>query len=817
MLTSVRRPQLERAVGVLVVAVAAFFVLTQLQVHLLLRDTTPNGGDTGAHVWWPAFMRDHVFPDLRLSGWAPDWYAGFPVGHFYFPIPALLIVFLDLLIPYNVAFKLVTAIGPLLLPAAGYALARGLRAPWPAPPLFALATLPFLFLTPGEHNFNIMGGNLPSTLAGEFSYAIALALALFFLASLAVALETGRRLWLPALLLGLTVMTHGIVTVFAAVGGLIVWIARGPARRFLPAGAIALVAFLLAAVWSLPVVGRVAYMTDMGWAKVTEYQKFLLHTDMRVVIVLAGVALVAGAAYLRRATLELALMAGVFAALFVFLPEGRLWNLRLLPFYLLLLFFLAALGVTEVVNLVRRGLESPRAAAVLAHGGADEAGARQVAEERADRAAPDTDTDTDTGSAAPEVEEAGRRLRSASLVVGHATALVALVGMVFYVNQDDVKDFVPAWAKWNNAGYEGKDAYPEYREIMDTLDGLPVPDGQRLTWERLDRINDYGSDLALELIPYFTEGKIGSMEGLYFESAGTTPYHFLNVAELASQPSNPVRGLEYGNINDDFDRGVQHLSLLGVRFYLAGSDAAKQKACGITDGRTLEQFLESGEVCPNPDLRLVTLLGDAATPPKVARWALFEVPDVEVVEPMRYEPVVLDDVRPRDWLDPSVEWFNNPGLWHRGWAGDGPAEWRRVGAADAATAPLGPRLPAVEVSDVEMGDDHVRFRVDRIGVPVLVKVSYFPNWEVRGARGPWRATPNFMVVVPTEREVELRYGRTPIDRLGIALTLLGVVGLVALARWRPRVDGDPAVGAETEGSGGDPGPGAEPSPGPVAS
>jgi hypothetical protein len=69
-------------------------------------------------------------------------------------------------------------------------------------------------------------------------------------------------------------------------------------------------------------------------------------------------------------------------------------------------------------------------------------------------------------------------------------------------------------------------------------------------------------------------------------------------------------------------------------------------------------------------------------------------------------------------------------------------------------------------------------------VPVLVKSSYFPNWQVKGAKGPWRATPNLMVVVPTSTTVELHYGRTPIDWAGTILTLFGFVGLAGLARWK---------------------------------
>ena len=43
-------------------------------------DSTPTGGDMGAHVWGPAFLRDELLPSWQIRGWSPDWYAGVP-GH----------------------------------------------------------------------------------------------------------------------------------------------------------------------------------------------------------------------------------------------------------------------------------------------------------------------------------------------------------------------------------------------------------------------------------------------------------------------------------------------------------------------------------------------------------------------------------------------------------------------------------------------------------------------------------------------------------------------------------------------------------------
>ena len=55
------------------------------------------------------------------------------------------------------------------------------------------------------------------------------------------------------------------------------------------------------------------------------------------------------------------------------------------------------------------------------------------------------------------------------------------------------------------------------------------------------------------------------MEGLYFDSSITTPFHFIAVSGLAERPSNPVGGLRY--INNQFEQGQQYLEDLGVDLF----------------------------------------------------------------------------------------------------------------------------------------------------------------------------------------------------------------------------------------------------------
>ncbi|MCE9612715.1 MAG: hypothetical protein K8T26_00470 [Lentisphaerae bacterium] len=87
--------------------------------------------------------------------------------------------------------------------------------------------------------------------------------------------------------------------------------------------------------------------------------------------------------------------------------------------------------------------------------------------------------------------------------------------------------------------------------------------------------------------------------------------------------------------------------------------------------------------------------------------------------------------------------------------------------------------------------DRIRFTTDAIGLPHMVKVSYFPNWKVRGARRVYRVTPAFLLVYPDQPEVEIYYGRTASDVAGLGLTALGWLLCAATLSHRRRRGGTP--------------------------
>ena len=776
----------ERWAGVAIALVACAYVFYQLHWNLILRNTTPNGGDLGAHVFWPDFLRDNWFGKGRLSGWAPAWYAGFPAGHFYFPLPAVLIALLDLVVPYNVAFKVVSVSGAVALPAAAYHFGRALRFPWPAPPAFAVVAVRFLFeirrgaVEPDKESWTIYGGNLASTLAGEFSFTIGLALALLFLATLASSLERGRRLWLPALLLALVVLSHIVVGFFAAIGAVVVWLMRRPGRTALPAAAIGAVAFLLASVWTFPLLAAQAFTQNMRYEKVDHYLEQLDHPLW--VWILCGVAVVAAGWWRRVSTLTLIVFVPAFALLFRYWPEHHVWNTRFLPFYWLSVMLLAATGAVELIRLggflvVGAADWINQADPEDVGNGADVAFAGDVgfAEVLGD---PEEAADSPTG---PSPVSERREARRSVVVSATVLAMLVLAGAWTGWWVDRHRYFVSGWAKWNYEGYEAKPAYPEYREIIDTMAALPPG---RALWEPSSDIDKYGTTLALELLPYWTDGRIGSMEGLYFESSATTDFHFLMVSELSIHPSNPVRGLAYGT-SADFDRGVTHMQMLGVRYYMAQTEELKAKADA------------------NPDLRLVADVPDSDGQPPTG-WKVYEVAGSPLVEGLAFEPIVTTpeagttsecfaqaapaagthDPDLAAWECAATPWWMDAARLERPFAAGGPDEWPRAAPDSLSEAEPDP-LPEVKVTDISEEPDRVRFHVDRTGVPVVVKVSYFPNWEASGAEGPWRISPNLMVVVPTGNDVTLTYGLTGADWAGRLGTLAGIAGLVVLARMRP--------------------------------
>ena len=118
------------------------------------------------------------------------------------------------------AVKLVTVLGVLALPATCWAAFRVLHLREPAPLLAACAATVFLFMsqvTPTQQ-FTIWGGNIASTMAGEFPFSISFALLPLALAVLWRVCEDGKGWRAAALLVAAVVLSHILTTIVLVLG-----------------------------------------------------------------------------------------------------------------------------------------------------------------------------------------------------------------------------------------------------------------------------------------------------------------------------------------------------------------------------------------------------------------------------------------------------------------------------------------------------------------------------------------------------------------------------------------------------------------------
>lgn len=756
-------------------------VLWQLGgLHALLSNTTTTGGDTGAHYLMPQVL-DGFLRTGHLTGWYQGWYDGLPLYTFYFVAPDVFVALASHLFAYNVAFKLATVLGSLLLPVACYCLGRGFRLRRPFPLLLGAGSLLFLF----EQSYTINGGNLYSTLAGEYSFSFSLTAAVFFLAVCASGISTGRHLALAAVLLAASLASHVIPFIMAMFGllllvttelaapGLVHDDGLGRPRGVFPqrlrhrqtrrqsftwAVAVVVLGVGTMAWWFVPFVLEQRYANPMGYLNSSDYARALFPGGDRWAIV---VALIGGAlAVVMKSRFGMFILALTIESAMAYRldPQGVLFNDRLLPLYFLCLYLSVAWTIGALLVLSARAWRRHEVAAFAK---------KPLAKRRP------ADSTKQRGATSAAV--LGTLLMIVIVINAFPWTqakvnkyLAAPINAVFGTHLvDDVgTSSVAGWATYNFSGMEARrEAWTEFQGIMAMARGVCRDSGSgRMFWEYEANQDRFGTPMALMLLPKYTNNCIDSQEGLLFESSATTPYHFLNQSLLSVGPSRAQVGLNYQPT--DVHEGALKLQLMGVKYYLVSDPSLVAQA----------------EV--EPLLREVAAsVPYAQTNGTSLTWHVFEVADVALVAPLSQLPVVVKDLAKggATWKTASTNWYDRATVATTPLVGSGPPSWPRGDALGRVERPLRPGT----VSKVQLGQNALSFTVSKsqVGKPVIIRMSYFPNWKAHGATGPYRATPNFMVVVPTSTSVQLSYGATPANWLGtfvsfLSLAAIGCAGIV---------------------------------------
>ena len=707
-------------------------LLIFMRVELVFSDLLPTGGDMGAHIVPTKFFVTELFNNFKLSGWSQDWFSGYPVYYFYFPLPPIMTSFLNFLFPFSISFKTMVLISQVLLVVSIEMLMRKNSKEFS----FYGFGVGLLYLL--TESFTIFGGNLASSLAGQYSftYSVAFAnLSLFYLIKSKQKYSTE----IAALLIGLTVLSHLIpfmiyLPIFAF------YFLKSDVKIYKKISAILFFLFI-ALRFSISLFLNLEFTTNMTYTPYTQISD-LVKSDILTFLLGAVIYIISS-----NSKTSLKVISGieiylisVSIYLFFYGPESALWNGRIVPFFnlgIIILFF--NLLHFDIKNLTKK-IQGKYPIILLFL----------------------------------LTNSYFMYLYFSKWGNSYSTTTISVILIIFFMFLISINSrnfliyttiisltfgtlsYLPHWLNWNFSGYESKN---NWADITTLYEGLDTLEPGRIMWEPNSDLNKYGTPMVLMTIPMFTDHQ--SVEGLYFDSSITTPFHFLTVSGLAERPSNPVGGLTY--INGEFDKGFRLMEDLGVDYFIAYTSSIKDKANKDENFN----FLFSNEVFNvySINSEKVELVED--------NLYIFESPDFYE----RLRNAVLREGSEQNFFESAYKSFKDE------------LNYKIIENYDESFADPSDKNTTLLISDLNIQNELITFKTNKPNQLHLIKVSYFPNWKIKNGYGPYRISPSFMAVIPKDEFVEIKFESSNVEKALNLLSILSLFGALLIAyKYKKRFD-----------------------------
>jgi len=475
---------------------------------LIFQSTVTAGGDTPSHFIASMTMSKGLHLFFSPVTWIHGAYAGFPLFLQYFPLPFDLMALLSLVLSFKIAFKLVTLLAIIPLPAALYLCLRRLGYGQNTAAIGAVMSLPFLFMTENS----MWGANIFSTLAGEFAFGISTILYIIFTGKLYADIAGRRSSFGSSALEASIALSSGYPLLQSAMGTSYFILRGGNFRYILQLHA---AAFGLAAFWLLPVLWRIPWDTPFAHSWHFEHWRAIAPPFLwpsfagTLIVAFSGIrnhfAQGKGLTAIFHESIdspEFYLFWQFAMALLGFSLATTLGlvDIRFLPFAQIMLVLLGAVGWGRLLSRLPR----------------------------------------------PNLWLAAFCAAVIALTLTRACA-------------------IDSWIRWNYSGMESKPLWNSYRLVNDYLRG--DANSPRVVYEHNEITNDAGSLRAFELLAYYS-GR-STLEGLYMQSSSSSPFVFYIQSELTQNPPSPFSRYYYSR--PDPDRAAAHLRLFNVSQVIAAS------------------------------------------------------------------------------------------------------------------------------------------------------------------------------------------------------------------------------------------------------
>lgn len=708
---SVFLPLIERKWSLLAILAVEGFLLCLFPPSLIFSNSIITGGDTGPHFPTALAVRDQLLSGGSPFTWVYGNYAGFPLFLNYFPLPFFAAALISFILPMAAAFKLTTLLAILPLAPIVYRCLQNLGYSSPIPALGGAFSLLFLMMSENS----MWGGNIASTLAGEFAYGISFALSIHLLGRLYADVPRNGRPWSNAFIEAAVALSNGYPLLQVGFGStFFFW-----KRRLVPyTVGLHLAAFGMIAFWVLPLLWRIPWGTPFthSW-NISRWQEVL---PPLLILPMGGILADWLVQWISRRTgrprsrrfqpcpaadppapdsmlpdpLEdpiigrnpeqyLWYQTGISLLGFAAAPTLGLVDIRFLPFTQIFLVMLGAIGWGKLL----------------------------------------------------------RKLPHCNLLGGLAVLLV-LACAAFNTEPTST------WIRWNYSGFENKPLWPAFHEVNLHLAG--TMNDPRVFYEHAEQNNGAGSVRAFEMLPYFS-GR-STLEGLYMQSSISSPFVFYVQAELSHGPSCPFHSYYYPGF--DPERASRHLRLFNV-----------SQAIAVTD-ETAAALDRSNDYS----------LDYQALPFRVYR---LKGADPSYVTPLQYAPLRIPYENWRkmqsQWFRKSsldvpllvTPPYPDGGYWRGLDLWDGRAE------AIPQKPLYDPSTGTIQASAI-LGDNTITVHTSKPMHPLWLKVSYHPDWRVsQGTCEVYLASPSFMILVPHSPTVVLTFDtRHGVYAWGTALTLM---------------------------------------------
>jgi len=519
--------QSESIVNIIILVSIFIFLLIYFKPELILLKTTASGGDMGSMNYLAKFMRDDLLPEGKIFGWSQGRWAGYPIFQFIPPLCYVIIALLSYAIPLEIAFKIITVSGVFLLPIASFFAMKFMKFKFPVPILAAIFSLLLLF---NEKNLTF-GANIPSVLAGEFSYSFSFSLMVLFIGYLYKVVSEKKFSAKATILLVAVIMSHIVTAIIAILSSAYFLLTKNKKKLignfkllFLIIGfALAIVSF-----WIIPAALRISYTTGYGgdWPLDNFFSWFPREAPLFFALAILGTAI----AIKRKDSRIFFLLFILLVSLLGFYFGEKLFtaNIRYWP---MMYFFILMIATTPLELLTEKKIQ--------------------------------------------------KRLGK---IIPIIPILVLLITVAWIKNNTS---FIDYWIKWNYSGFESKDMWPTYEGINDIL-----KDTQGRAYCDLADANDkFGTPRAFESLPYFSGRP--TLEGVYAQSTITSPFISYTQCEISHHCAGipKVAGIErttYHNIT----AGTMHLEKLNVKYLIASYDLLREELSNSPQWKLVKDYNE---------------------------------------------------------------------------------------------------------------------------------------------------------------------------------------------------------------------------------